>query len=230
MSLTIVADDLTGACDTGCLFAGGGLVPLSIWPAAPPRAAVRVVDTESRAADEKDAVARVTRVPALAPATRYFKKIDSTLRGHVGPEVDALMLVTGIVTALLCPAFPAQRRIVIERLLLVDGTPLAETPLGRSPEFPSRRRQTSWTPCARGSIVPSPGFRSIRCVRGLRSSRPGSADSPAPSSWPTPRRTPISRPSSTPRSSRSSRCFSSAPRGWPEHSQPGSRSFGRTWS
>ena len=79
MSLTIVADDLTGACDTGCLFAGGGPVPLSLWPAAPPRAAVRVVDTESRAADEKDAVARVTRVPGLAPATRYFKKIDSTL-------------------------------------------------------------------------------------------------------------------------------------------------------
>ena len=67
MSLTIVADDLTGACDTGCLFTAKGPVPLSIWPAAPPRADVRVVDTESRAADEDDAVARVRRVPALAP-------------------------------------------------------------------------------------------------------------------------------------------------------------------
>ena len=47
MSLTIVADDLTGACDTGCLFAGNGPVPLALWPAAPPRAGVRVVDTET---------------------------------------------------------------------------------------------------------------------------------------------------------------------------------------
>ena len=84
MSLTIVADDLTGACDTGSLFAADGPVPLAIWPAAPSRAAVSVVDTESRAASEDDAAARVARVPALAPAARYFKKIDSTLRGHVG--------------------------------------------------------------------------------------------------------------------------------------------------
>lgn len=135
MSLTIVADDLTGACDTGSLFAADGPVPLAIWPAAPSRAAVRVVDTESRAASADDAVARVARVPALAPAARYFKKIDSTLRGHVGLEVGALMRAAGVATALVCPAFPAQGRVVIERRLLVDGVPLAATPLGRSAEF-----------------------------------------------------------------------------------------------
>ena len=75
MSLTIVADDLTGACDTGSLFAGHAPVALALWPATPPHAAVRVVDTESRAISAEEALARVTRVPALAPATRYFKKI-----------------------------------------------------------------------------------------------------------------------------------------------------------
>ena len=135
MSLTIVADDLTGACDTGSLFAGEGPVPLALWPGAPRRAAVRVVDTESRAAAEADAVARVTRVPVLAPGGRYFKKIDSTLRGHVGAEVDALMRAAGLATALVCSAFPAQGRSVIERLLMIDGVPLADTPLGRSSEL-----------------------------------------------------------------------------------------------
>jgi uncharacterized protein YgbK (DUF1537 family) len=137
MRLTIVADDLTGACDTGSLFAGDAPVPLSIWPIAPPPAAVRVVDTESRAVPADEAVARVTRVPALAPATRYFKKIDSALRGHVGLEIDALMRAAAVGSALVCPAFPAQGRVVIERLLLIDGTPVAETPLGRDPEFPA---------------------------------------------------------------------------------------------
>src|SRR5687767_2433999 len=113
MSLTIVADDLTGACDTGSLFAGDAPVPLAVWPAAPPPARVRVVDTESRALPAEEAVARVTRVPALAPATRYFKKIDSTLRGHVALEMDALMRAVGTESALVCPAFPAQGRVVI---------------------------------------------------------------------------------------------------------------------
>jgi D-threonate/D-erythronate kinase len=138
VSLTIVADDLTGACDTGSLFAADGPVPLGVWPALPRPAAVRVVDTESRAASADEAVARVGRVPALAPASRYFKKIDSTLRGHVALETDALMRATGLGTALVCPAFPAQGRVVVGGTLLVDGVPLVETPIGRGVELPSR--------------------------------------------------------------------------------------------
>jgi uncharacterized protein YgbK (DUF1537 family) len=137
MSLTIVADDLTGACDTGSLFAGDGPVPLAVWPTAPSPAPVRVVDTESRTIPAAEAAARVAAASALAPATRYFKKIDSTLRGHVGIEIDALMRATQTGSALVCPAFPAQGRVVIERTLLVDGTPLAETPLARDPAFPA---------------------------------------------------------------------------------------------
>jgi uncharacterized protein YgbK (DUF1537 family) len=134
VSLTIVADDLTGACDTGSLFTARGGVPLALWPATPPHAPVRVIDTESRGIAEDEAALRVARAPTLAPARRYFKKIDSTLRGHVGREVDALMRATGAPTALVCPAFPAQGRRVIDRRLLVDGVPLADTPLGRGPE------------------------------------------------------------------------------------------------
>jgi uncharacterized protein YgbK (DUF1537 family) len=137
MSLTIVADDLTGACDTGSLFAGDAPVSLAVWPAAPPEARVRVIDTESRMASGADAVTRVTAAQALAPASRYFKKIDSTLRGHVGLETDALMRAAGLGTALVCPAFPAQGRVVVERALLVDGTPVNETPVGRDAAFPA---------------------------------------------------------------------------------------------
>ena len=136
MSLTIVADDLTGACDTGSLFAGPAPVPLAFWPARPPDGAVRVVDTESRAIPAEEAMARVTWVPALAPSTRYFKKIDSTLRGHVGLEIDALMRAVGVQSALVCPAFPAQGRVVIERSLLIDGVPLTDTAVARDPGFP----------------------------------------------------------------------------------------------
>src|SRR5258705_2340917 len=137
MSLTVVADDLTGACDTGSLFAGDGPVPLAVWPGTPPDARVRVIDTESRTAGRNDAVARVKGATAATRAARYFKKIDSTLRGHVGAEIDALMPAAGLGTAVVCPAFPAQGRTVIERTLLVDGVPVGETFIGRDPAFPA---------------------------------------------------------------------------------------------
>src|SRR5262249_17938825 len=122
------------ACDTGSLFTARGGVPLAVWPATPARAPVRVIDTESRGIAEDDAAARVARTPTLAPASGYFKKIDSTLRGHLGREVAALMRATGAPTALVCPAFPAQGRQVIDRLLLIHGVALADTALGHGAE------------------------------------------------------------------------------------------------
>jgi uncharacterized protein YgbK (DUF1537 family) len=135
--LTVVADDLTGACDTGALFAGKSPVPVTVWPRTPRPAPVRVVDTESRTLPAAEAAGRVAAVAARAPAPRFFKKIDSTLRGRVGAEVGALMRAAGLASALLTPAFPAQGRTVVERLLLVDGVPVTETPLARDPDFPA---------------------------------------------------------------------------------------------
>jgi uncharacterized protein YgbK (DUF1537 family) len=135
--LTIVADDLTGACDAGTLFAGRAPVPVSVWPRRAVEAAVRVVDTESRTVSPAEAAGRVSAVAGRARAGFWFKKIDSTLRGPVGPEIDALMRATGAVTALVCPAFPAQGRVVLDRVLLVGGVPVTDTPIARDPQFPS---------------------------------------------------------------------------------------------
>jgi uncharacterized protein YgbK (DUF1537 family) len=133
--LTIVADDLTGACDTGTLFAGRGPVPVTVWPRRAVEAAVRVVDTESRALPAAEAAGRVAAVAGRARTGSWFKKIDSTLRGPIGAEVDALLRTTGIATAIVCPAFPAQGRVVLDRVLLVGGVPVADTPIGRDPQF-----------------------------------------------------------------------------------------------
>ena len=134
--LTIVADDLTGACDSGALFAGRGAVPVTVWPRRAVESVVRVVDTESRTVTPAEAAERVSAVAARARSGSWFKKIDSTLRGPIGAEVDALMRAIGTATAIVCPAFPAQRRVVLDRVLLVGGVPVAETPIARDPQFP----------------------------------------------------------------------------------------------
>ncbi|HUF91117.1 MAG TPA: four-carbon acid sugar kinase family protein [Candidatus Limnocylindria bacterium] len=138
LPLTILADDLTGACDTGALFAGGGVVPVTVWPAPARPAPVAVVDTETRAQPAAAAAARVRTLVAAAPRARYFKKIDSTLRGRIGAEVAALLDATGARSAIICPALPSEGRAVVDRVLFVGGLPVAETPVAGDPEFPAR--------------------------------------------------------------------------------------------
>src|SRR5438309_41367 len=136
LPLTIVADDLTGACDTGALFAARGPVPVTVWPDPPLHAPVGVVDTESRALNPVDAARRVSGVARNLARTRFFKKIDSPLRGPIGAELDALLRATSSPGALVCPALPAEHRVVVERVLLVGAQPVAETPIAEDPTFP----------------------------------------------------------------------------------------------
>lgn len=137
--LTVVADDLTGACDTGCLFAGQGPVPASLWPQPVPGAPIRVVDTDSRGLEAAEAARRVAAVAASVSSGLWFKKIDSALRGQVSAEVHALLRAVHAPGAVLTPAFPAQGRTVIDRVLLVDGVPIADTILAADPTFPEPR-------------------------------------------------------------------------------------------
>jgi len=133
MALTILADDLTGACDTGAFFARPAPVPVTVFPQRPARADVTVVDTESRPLAAAQARERVRAAAGRAPRPDlWLKKVDSTLRGAVAAEIDALIVEAG---ALLCPAFPAQHRTVVDGVLRIAGTPVAETALARDPDF-----------------------------------------------------------------------------------------------
>ncbi|OGL18332.1 MAG: hypothetical protein A3K12_14785 [Candidatus Rokubacteria bacterium RIFCSPLOWO2_12_FULL_71_19] len=142
MPLTILADDLTGACDTGAPFAGRGRVGLFVEPAAPGADwDVAAVDTESRALPPAEAADRVRLAAGrMGPRLRHgrvFKKIDSTMRGAVGAEVEALLSATAARTALVCPAFPAEGRTVVGGILRVHGLPAHESPVGRDPDYPA---------------------------------------------------------------------------------------------
>jgi len=122
----VIADDLTGACDAAVPFALGGrrvLVSLDS-DGEPSPADVLAISTESR-----DASAEVfsgaleellRRLPKLGPRI-LFKKIDSTLRGNVGPEVAAALTAFACDVALVTPAFPAMGRTVEGGHLRISG-------------------------------------------------------------------------------------------------------------
>jgi uncharacterized protein YgbK (DUF1537 family) len=131
----IIADDLTGACDTGACFAQHGLstaVQIRIPAKSMPQVAVQdvlVFNTASRALSEPLAISAVQSVAQQIPLVEplIYKKIDSTLRGHPGAELRALMEALQIDRALVTPAFPAQGRTVIDGQLLVQGQPISQT-------------------------------------------------------------------------------------------------------
>jgi uncharacterized protein YgbK (DUF1537 family) len=125
--LAILADDLTGACDAAAPFAARGLTTEVLLDPAGMNGAevtVRAVDVDTRRLSRPVAAARtVTAARAVRArgAAALYKKIDSTLRGHVAAELRACMRGWGAPLAVLCPAFPAVGRWVQGGRLLVDG-------------------------------------------------------------------------------------------------------------
>lgn len=112
--LNILADDLTGAADSAarCRWAG---LPATIFlkiPESPLPAGVRAFTSDSRHLPAAEAAQRVRMMaaPLHALDAHWYKKIDSTLRGHIGSELDVLLELLDAPAALICPAFPAQKR------------------------------------------------------------------------------------------------------------------------
>lgn len=139
----VIADDLTGAGDTGVQFARAGLRTRALmgeWKDEAVRETdVIVVNTESRGLPPERAYERVAEAAArlrAVGARPVYKKIDSTLRGPVGAKLDAVLDAFGLELAVVCPAFPDNGRAVVGGFLLVGGQPVARTAIGRDPVAP----------------------------------------------------------------------------------------------
>lgn len=137
--LGILADDLTGAADTGVRFRVRGLPTAVLVEAGarlPDRVQVVVISSDSRhlpAPRAAEAVERALEGLAAASAPLRYKKIDSTLRGPLAAEVAAVLSRTPAEVALLAPAYPALGRTVRHGRLYVNdgvGVEVAEA-LGR---------------------------------------------------------------------------------------------------
>src|SRR5688500_15645630 len=125
----LIADDLTGALDAGAGFAAAGLraaLPFSGEPGDVPDADVVLLNTASREGSAAQAAA-ATRSAAerlrAAGIDRVYKKIDSVLRGHPGPELGAVLDVFRG-RALVAPAFPAQARVTRGGVQHAHGAPV----------------------------------------------------------------------------------------------------------
>src|SRR5579862_1721130 len=136
----IVADDLTGAADCVAPFARSGLQAGVGWELSHGLPRFRMGEGDALACDTETrdlprqpesritvSVRRAVRRVSELGAQVIYKKIDSTLRGHLRLELDAIRHDIPGRLALVCPAFPATGRTVQNGVLYIDGMPWIST-------------------------------------------------------------------------------------------------------
>ncbi len=150
--MVVIADDLTGAADTGIqfrkTFSEAHLISVRDSTEAGPKPEPEVISiyTNTRALSgtaARGVLENTAQKLRQQKINRIYKKIDSCLRGNIGPEIEALLDAFGYKAAFIAPAFPAQGRTTVHDVHLVHGIPVAETEIGRDPVRPVKTSSLS---------------------------------------------------------------------------------------
>ena len=144
--ILIVADDFTGANDTGVQFSKINLKTIVITNndhinKALLESEVLVVNTESRFDNKDIAYTKTFRIGKIVKSKNikyFYKKLDSTMRGNIGAEISGLMDSLGIEHTFIVPALPSNGRTTVNGNVFVNGVLLAETEVANDPKNPVR--------------------------------------------------------------------------------------------
>lgn len=141
-----VADDLTGANTTGVLFARSKARTAVFFNE---EAAERgegtedldaiMISSNSRPlpADEAYEKVKFATLALKRMGVRYFqKRIDTTCRGGIGTEIDAMLDQLEDTIAVVVPAMPQSKRILVGGYSIIDGTALIKTPVAQDVRTP----------------------------------------------------------------------------------------------
>ena len=147
--LGCIADDFTGGSDAASFLAAGGMNTILLSRIPDPgfrlpddvEAAVitlksRTQETEQAVRDSLLAMDWLQNAGASHFYIKYCSTFDSTPKGNIGPVVDAVLEKLEEEGTLLCPALPANGRIVRDGILYVKGLPLSDSPMKDHPLTP----------------------------------------------------------------------------------------------
>jgi uncharacterized protein YgbK (DUF1537 family) len=147
LKVGVIADDLTGASDTALqFFRAGSSANILVEPSAAsgfPEAQVWSVNVQSRHKEVKEAVQAVRQATAMLRdhygVENFYKKMDSTLRGHLAMEALAMLDELNADCMVIAPAYPAEGRRTVGGYQLVRGVPVEKTDASRDPLCPVRQ-------------------------------------------------------------------------------------------
>jgi uncharacterized protein YgbK (DUF1537 family) len=150
--LGIVADDITGATTVGVLLSRSGLKTAAFFDTESfARNEVEypamVISSDSRPLPKAEAQHQVSAAvkQLQARGAHYFtKRIDTTLRGGIGFEIDAMLEQLPLETvAVVVPAMPQSRRILVGGYSVIDSVALSRTDVAHDVRTPVTE---SWVP------------------------------------------------------------------------------------
>lgn len=143
--LLIIADDFTGALDTGVQFAASGAVTQVVTnyeydiDQLEPNVQVLVMDAETRHLSGVEAgqiVYSIVSRACKAGIPYIYKKTDSALRGNIGSELTAALEASGKDMLHFLPAYPSMKRTTVGGKHYIDGVPVQESVFGQDPFEP----------------------------------------------------------------------------------------------
>ncbi|GGJ91344.1 hypothetical protein GCM10007063_12480 [Lentibacillus kapialis] len=144
MKIGVIADDLTGANATGVRLSKQGFSSATVVyrdkiPVSQQLDAV-CIDTDTRYANQETIMKRMKKAMQSFrewDAKVVCKRIDSTIRGNIGLEIDTMLdEIEENSMAVVVASFPDSGRISSGGYLLVDGVPVQETGVAKDPVMP----------------------------------------------------------------------------------------------
>ncbi|HLR60666.1 MAG TPA: four-carbon acid sugar kinase family protein [Pseudogracilibacillus sp.] len=144
MKIGVIADDLTGANATGVRlnkqgFTSATIVFNSSIPTSEKIDAL-IIDTDSRYVEDQVIINRVNEAIEDLQSWKaevICKRIDSTVRGNIGLEIDTVLDAIGEESvAIVVASFPRSGRILSGGYLLVEGVPVQETDVANDTVMP----------------------------------------------------------------------------------------------
>ena len=136
----IVADDTTGANSSAILHKALGYDCVSIHTEVKEirKQSVYAFSTNSRGVEKEVAYQRVKKTLEDLPVEEaiYCKRVDSTLRGNLGSELDAFLDTYKEKKAIVVASFPSSGRTCKDNKLYVHGELLETTDVAKDPKMP----------------------------------------------------------------------------------------------
>ncbi len=145
VKLLVIADDFTGALDTGVQFAASGAETRVVtnieydFSRTGREVQVLVLVAETRHVKWEEAYRMVYGIAKRACESGIpylYKKTDSALRGNIGSELKAVLDAAGKRSLHFLPAFPRMNRVTRNGIHYIDGSPVHESVFGKDPFEP----------------------------------------------------------------------------------------------
>ncbi|MGP5431402.1 four-carbon acid sugar kinase family protein [Enterococcus malodoratus] len=145
IKLLVIADDFTGALDTGVQFSKQGISTVVstdtniTFGEVDEEIDVLVIDTESRYLSFEEAYQLIHTIIVSAKKEGVpfiYKKVDSALRGNISAEIKGLLDASEKSAIPFLPAYPEMKRVLIDGDLYIDQVLVSESIFAKDPYEP----------------------------------------------------------------------------------------------